>query len=44
MEVSQAIEFHLQYHRANSKKKQSKPVSSSSPVTLISMLSLLMEM
>jgi len=35
MKVSQAVDFHLPYHRANSKKKiPSKPVSSSSPVSL----------
>ncbi len=28
MKVSQAVDFHLQYHQANSKKKiRSKPVS-----------------
>ncbi len=33
MKVAQAVDFHLQYHRANSKKRiPSKPVSLSSPV------------
>jgi len=35
MKVSQAVDFHLQYHRANSKKKgSSRPVSLSLPVLL----------
>ena len=34
MKVTQAVDFHLQYHRANSKKILQKPVSSSFPPSL----------
>jgi hypothetical protein len=34
MKVSQAVDFHLQYHRAYSKKMPSKHVGSSFPVSL----------
>jgi hypothetical protein len=33
MKVSQAVDFHLQYHRANSKTILSKHVSLSSPAS-----------
>ena len=38
MKVSQAVDFHLQYHQANSKKILSKLVSSSLVASLTSIL------
>jgi hypothetical protein len=42
MKISQAVDFHLQYHRANSKKKiPPKPVSSSSPDSQLSLVNVI---